>query len=164
MNPPAPPAPHGQPTSAIVLFAHGARDARWGLALERLKAALDQRGVPGRLAVAFLELQAPGLAQTLEDLAAQGISHIDIAPIFWSRGGHITRDLAQLVEDFRSARPGISVRVLPVLAEIEGMNDFVAQAILAQAQQPPSAAAAACQTTERPNMVGSCDIRLHCWL
>lgn len=119
------------PARAIVLFAHGARDARWGQSLDALRAqiALRQPGVA--LRIAFLELQEPGLPQTLAALAAEGVNAVDIAPIFWSKGGHIVRDLPALVEAFAAGHPGVRVRVLPVLAELPGMHAFVATAIAA---------------------------------
>ena len=119
--------------SAIILFAHGARDVRWAQPLERLRAAIAGTRPGSRIAIAFLELQSPGLAETLATLAAEGVTQIDIAPIFWSRGGHIARDLPALVEAFASGAPGVQVRVLPVLAELPGMEAFVAAAIAAQA-------------------------------
>jgi sirohydrochlorin cobaltochelatase len=116
--------------SAIVLFAHGARDLRWAQPLERLREAIAgaRPGTPVR--VAFLELQAPGLAETLAELTAAGVSRIDIAPIFWSMGGHVVRDLPALVAAFAEQMPQVHVRVLPVLAELADMDRFVAQAIL----------------------------------
>jgi sirohydrochlorin cobaltochelatase len=122
-----------QSDSAIVLFAHGARDARWARPLERLRAALAQARPGAQVRIAFLELQAPGLPETLAELAGAGVARIDIAPIFWSLGGHITRDLPALIASFSTSTPAVQVRVLPVLAELPGMDGFVAQAILAQA-------------------------------
>jgi sirohydrochlorin cobaltochelatase len=121
---------------AIVLFAHGARDARWGQSLEALQAQIASRLRHARLRIAFLELQQPRLAETLAALAAEGVGAIDIAPIFWSQGAHIVRDLPALVEAFRADHPGVQVRVLPVLAELPGMHAFVAEAIAAQAGGP----------------------------
>ena len=124
--------------TAIVLFAHGARDARWAQPLERLREAL-QRARPGvRISIAFLELQPPGLAETLAALAAAGATQIDIAPIFWSERGHIARDLPALVATFAGQAPLVRVRVLPVLAELAGMDEFVAQAILGHVGEAPA--------------------------
>jgi len=118
---------------AIVLFAHGARDLRWARPLERLQAELARIRPDAMVRIAFLELQGPDLRQTLTALAAAGARRIDIAPIFWSQGGHIAVELPALVEAFAASQPAIELRVLPVLAELPGMNEFVARAILAQA-------------------------------
>ncbi len=120
--------------SAIVLFAHGARDVRWAQPLERLRTAIAAARPGLHTTISFLELQQPGLAETLAALAADGVRRIDIAPVFWSRGGHIARDLPALIDAFCAQTPGVTVRVLPVLAELPGMDAFVANAILAQAE------------------------------
>jgi sirohydrochlorin cobaltochelatase len=124
--------------TALVLFAHGARDVRWAQPLERLRAAIGRSRPQCRIAIAFLELQEPGLPETLAALAAAGITEVDVAPIFWSKGGHIARDLPELIEAFRARNPQVGVRVLPVLAELAGMDDFVARAILQHVDAPAS--------------------------
>ncbi len=133
--------------TAIVLFAHGARDLQWSLPLELLRSELARIRPQARVRLAYLELQAPTLAETLSDLAAEGVRQIDIAPVFWSRGGHIGRDLPALVEAFRKSEPGVELRVLPVLAELPGMNEFVVRAIVAQIEGPGSGPAAPVERT-----------------
>ena len=124
------------PAPALILFAHGARDPRWGEALALLRGALLRAAPARRIEIAFLELQTPDLPHTLAALASEGYHRIDIAPIFWARGGHVARDLPALVQACTSAQPQLRVRVLPVLAELPGMNDFVTSALLAAADAP----------------------------
>ncbi len=119
------------PLRALILFAHGARDQRWGTALEQLRQALLSQQPAMRIALAFLELQPPTLPEALAALAAEGVAHIDIAPVFWARGGHVAVDLPALVAAFTARHPATTVRILPVLAELPGMNGFIAQALLA---------------------------------
>ncbi|HXY05333.1 MAG TPA: CbiX/SirB N-terminal domain-containing protein [Burkholderiaceae bacterium] len=123
--------------NAIVLFAHGARDARWALPLQQLQSALAHARPQTSVQVAFLDLQKPSLAEALRSLAASGHQRIDIAPVFWSQGGHVTQDLPALVREFSSREPQVTLRLLPVLSELPGMNEFVAQAILAQTKTAP---------------------------
>ncbi len=120
---------------ALVLFAHGARDAAWTGPLARLQAEIERRAPGLRVELAFLELQAPDLPQALESLVAGGFTQLAVAPVFWASGGHITRDLPRLVESFRARHPQAAVRVLPALSDLPGMNDFLADALLAQAQR-----------------------------
>jgi sirohydrochlorin cobaltochelatase len=124
-------------TSALVLFAHGARDVGWSLPLDRLRDAIAQLRPGVAIRTAFLELQPPGLPETLAELAAGGATRIDIAPIFWSQGGHITRDLPQMLAAFAERAPRVRVRVLPVLANLPGMDAFVARALVGQIDAPP---------------------------
>lgn len=122
---------------AIILFAHGARDARWALPLQQLQRALALARPQTSVQIAFLDLQEPNLAEALATLAAAGCRRIDVAPIFWSQAGHVAQDLPQIVQKFAAREPGIDIRVLPVLSELPGMEQFVVQAILTQTQRLP---------------------------
>ncbi len=124
-------------SDAIILFAHGAKDARWALPLQQMQRALALARPRSSVQVAFLDLQEPSLEEALEAAAAAGCRRIDVAPIFWARGGHVSEDLPQMVRDFAARKPGIEVRILPVLSELPGMEQFVVQAILAQMRQAP---------------------------
>ncbi len=104
-------------TRALVLFAHGARAASWAVPFERLTAQAQERmpGVP--VSLAFLELMEPRLPAHLATLAAQGISDVTIVPVFLGQGGHLLRDLPEMVEQVRSAHPELAVRVAGAVGE-----------------------------------------------
>lgn len=118
---------------AIILFAHGARDARWARTLGLLADAVRKRSPQAHVGQAFLEFQTPTLPEALQTALAAGCTRIDIAPIFWSSGGHVTHDVPPLLEQFRAAHPQIALRMLPVLSELPGMMDFIADTLVAQA-------------------------------
>jgi len=114
--------------TALVLFAHGARDPRWAEPLTRL-AAVVQAQRPGVVVEpAFLELMQPDLPSVLDRLASDGHARINLLPVFWSAGGHVMRDLPELVAASRLRHPGLHVAVLPVLSELPGVLDAVARA------------------------------------
>lgn len=114
---------------ALVLFAHGARDPDWAQPLLRLRDAVQAVAphVPTRLC--FLEMQGPDLPTVLEDLQQEGATRIAIAPIFWSRGGHVAKDLPVLIEAFRARHPGLELNVLPALSDLPDMHGFIARAL-----------------------------------
>jgi sirohydrochlorin cobaltochelatase len=120
---------------ALVLFAHGARDAAWTGPLARLQAEIERRAPGLRVELAFLELQSPDLPHVLEALVAGGFTQLVVAPVFWASGGHVARDLPRLVEAFRARHPAAGLRVLPALSDLPGMNDFLAGALLATVQE-----------------------------
>jgi sirohydrochlorin cobaltochelatase len=114
----------------IVLFAHGARDARWSETLRSLQAEVTAREPSSEVRVAFLEFQQPTLPAVLNDAAARGVRSIAIVPVFWASGGHVANDLPPLLADFRHRHPTIDVRLLPVLSELPGLLAFVADAVV----------------------------------
>jgi len=124
------------PDHAIILFAHGARDARWAQTLQVLRAALLARQPHARVESAFLEFQTPSLEQALNDAVVAGCKRIDIAPVFWATGGHVTQDVPPMVEAFRHTYPDVQVEMLPVLSELPGMAEFIADAVHALVRKP----------------------------
>jgi len=110
---------------AIILFAHGSRDPAWRLPLEAILARVQTQH-PGPCRLAFLELMQPSLADTLADLAAQGVRHIRVKPLFWAAGKHVNRDLVDIVEAFAQGQSEVRVEVAPPLGDDTQMRDAIA--------------------------------------
>ena len=121
-------------SSALILFAHGARDPRWAepfLAIaERIRTADPARPVE----LAFLELMEPDLAEAARRLAAGGATRIDVVPLFLGMGGHLRNDLPPLVETVRAALPAVEFRLHPAIGENDAVIAVVASAALAAAR------------------------------
>ncbi|KVA22002.1 sirohydrochlorin chelatase [Burkholderia ubonensis] len=121
----------------IVLFAHGARDPRWAEPFERLAARLRAaRGAPASsvspVSLAFLELMTPSLDTAVAAQAAAGCTRITVVPVFFGQGGHIRRDLPQLVDACRAAHPGVEIRCATAVGEDDGVLDAIARYCLDQ--------------------------------
>lgn len=120
---------------AVILFAHGARDARWSQTLASLRERVERRLPHSQVALAFLEFQSPSLPEVLEHAVHTGCTRIDLVPVFWASGGHVANDLPPLLARFRAAHPGVEIQQLPVLSEIPGLLDFIAEYIAAPRSQ-----------------------------
>jgi sirohydrochlorin cobaltochelatase len=118
------------PRKAVILFAHGARDARWSLTLGELAQRVRARTPDAHVAQAFLEFQPPTLEETIREVLHAGCTQIDIVPVFWASGGHIAYDVPPLLANLRTRYPMIELRLLPVLSELPGMLDFIADAVV----------------------------------
>jgi sirohydrochlorin cobaltochelatase len=118
---------------ALVLFAHGARDPRWAEPFEavvaRVRAAAP--GVP--VVLAFLELMQPSLAEAVAALVAEGVTRVDVVPLFLGTGGHLRQDLPPLVEALRAAHPGVAIGLHAAIGEHAAVIDAMARASLAAA-------------------------------
>ncbi|GIK86638.1 MAG: CbiX/SirB N-terminal domain-containing protein [Burkholderiales bacterium] len=102
---------------ALILFAHGARDARWAAPFERILAEVA-RAAPQRTPVlAFLEFMAPDLATAIGQQVARGHRAIRVVPLFLGPGGHLRAEVPALVEQARRAHPGATIDLAPAAGE-----------------------------------------------
>ena len=114
------------PTRALVLFAHGARDARWREPFDRLQQKVAA-ALPGcEVRLAFLELMTPALPDALADLAARGVSDATVVPVFLGQGGHLRRDLPALLDQCRQAHPGLRIPCATAAGEADAVLDAMA--------------------------------------
>ena len=111
---------------ALLLFAHGARDPRWARPFEALarRLRLARPGLP--VSLAYLELMSPRLPQAVAELAAQGCTDISIVPVFLGQGGHVLRDLPALLEQVRTAHPGVTLKLADAVGESEAVQAAMA--------------------------------------
>jgi sirohydrochlorin cobaltochelatase len=111
--------------SAMILFAHGARDPRWAQPFQRLQ-AMTQTSLPEvKVELAFLEFMTPNLTDVVTQLLADDVEQIIVAPIFLGQGGHVLRDLPVMMNQLREAYPTLDLQQL----EAAGEDAFVLQAI-----------------------------------
>jgi len=113
-------------TTGIVLFAHGSRDPEWSAPFERLARRVREREPALRAAVAYLEISAPTLGEAIAALVADGATDIVVAPLFLAPGGHVRRDLPQLLAAARRRHPGVPMRVLATIGEADPLLDAIA--------------------------------------
>jgi len=121
-------------TTAVVLFAHGSREPAWSEPFERLAQRLRERRPTTRVALAYLEIMRPALDEAVASLVAAGASEIVVAPLFLAPGGHVRRDLPQMIDALRARHPAVALRVLPTVGEAEPMLDAIADWIAAAAR------------------------------
>jgi sirohydrochlorin cobaltochelatase len=105
------PVPPSRPTTGVLLFAHGARDARWAdpfrAVAERVRA--DAPALP--LELAFLEFMPPDLPEAARRLAAAGVTRIEVVPLFFGPGGHLRSEVPALAAAARAGLPGVTIEI-----------------------------------------------------
>lgn len=112
--------------TALILFAHGARDPRWAAPFERLQ-HLAQAQLPGvSVRLAFLELMTPRLPEVAAELAQAGCSKVTVVPVFLGQGGHVLRDLPAIVAQLKIDHPQLDVRVADAVGESAAVLDAMA--------------------------------------
>ena len=112
-------------TTALILFAHGARDPEWASPLRRVQAAIRQRAGDVAVELAFLEFIPPNLHDCAAALVAGGAANIVVMPMFIAQSGHLKRDVPEMLERLRSTWPEVRFS----LAGAIGENEIVVQAM-----------------------------------
>ena len=115
-------------THGMILFGHGARDARWQEPFQRLAAKLAAaRGDAGPVSLAFLELMTPSLPDAIATQATAGCDTITVIPVFFGQGGHVRRDLPALIAQCQSEHPGVRLRCAGAVGEDDAVLDAIVQ-------------------------------------
>jgi sirohydrochlorin cobaltochelatase len=117
-------------TTALILFAHGARDPEWANPMRRVQASILQRARDMPVALAFLEFLTPTLPESVATLVAQGCDKIVVMPMFIARGGHLKNDLPGIIEVLRSTYPKVEFSLGGAIGEDESVVQAMAVATL----------------------------------
>ncbi|MFZ6687150.1 sirohydrochlorin chelatase [Undibacterium sp. SXout11W] len=107
--------------TALILFAHGARDPRWAAPFLRLQ-KMTQESLPDcAVELAFLEFMTPSLPELVSDMVAKGIQKITVSPIFLGQGGHVLRDLPILIEQLKTQHAELDIHLATAVGEQESV-------------------------------------------
>jgi sirohydrochlorin cobaltochelatase len=121
----------------VVLFAHGARDARWAEPFEAVARRVRERGPALDVRLAFLELMTPTLREAGDALAQAGCERVDVVPLFLGAGGHVRNDLPVLVDELRTAHPRVQWHLQRPIGEIDSVIEAMASAAVNFPDPPP---------------------------
>lgn len=111
--------------AALILFAHGARDPEWAAPIRRVQAAIRAANPHVRVEAAFLEFMAPSLQDCAAALAEEGVRRIVVLPMFIAQGGHLKREVPEIIASLQSRYPVVDFQ----LATAVGENEAVIQAM-----------------------------------
>ncbi len=126
-------------SSAIILFAHGARDPEWAQPFQEICARLQQT-LPGTpVIVAFLECMQPTLAEAVAQLATRGTTSLTLIPMFLARGGHLKEDLPKRLERVRQQHPELHFNISPAIGEVDAILHSLADWVYHEHQQNSAA-------------------------
>lgn len=114
------------PQQGVILFAHGARDARWAEPFRALAAKVAARRPDIAVTLAFLEHLSPDLAGALDAQARAGVREVRVVPLFFGRGGHLREDFPVLLDAARAQVPQVAVQVAPAAGEDGDIQDALA--------------------------------------
>src|SRR5205809_7013594 len=102
-------------SSAVILFAHGAREPGWAQPFESVRDRLRAAGTP--VERAFLDFMSPSLDEAAARLACKGIDNVVIVPLFLAQGAHLKRVLPAMVDKIGKLHDNTAIRVAPTLGD-----------------------------------------------
>ena len=124
---------HFKDMKAIILFGHGARDARWREPFDRLAALWKVQHPDTLVQLAFLEMMDPGLEAAVDSLANAGASEIVVVPVFFGQGGHLRNDFPLLLDACREKFPQVTLSATLAVGEdeavLQAIVDFGARSL-----------------------------------
>ena len=111
--------------SALILFAHGARDPEWAAPVRKLQEKVSKQRPDLAVEVAFLEFTAPLLPEAIEKLVSQHHRHVSIVPVFLAQGGHLKNDVPRLLETMGQRFAGVTFDLWPALGDVDPILDAI---------------------------------------
>ena len=112
--------------SAVILFAHGARDPQWAQPFERIQALVSE-SLPGTpVELAFLERMTPDLPTAVARVAQAGVKRVTVIPLFLGAGGHVKDDVAALVRDLEQRYAALQFCVTSPIGEDDDLIAAIA--------------------------------------
>lgn len=118
----------------LLLFAHGARDPRWAQPFDAVAQRILVASPDLAVALAFLEFMQPTIIDAGQALVARGCTRIEVVPLFLGAGGHVRKDLPELLERLRAAHAGVEWLLRTAIGEETSVIEAMALAAL---RMPP---------------------------
>jgi sirohydrochlorin ferrochelatase len=102
----------------MLVVAHGSRDPRHAATVSALAARVRSLAPVPRVAVSFLEFNAPRVPQALVRLYGAGEREVTAVPLLLSRAYHAKTDVPAVLAGISPRLPGLSVRQAEVLGPV----------------------------------------------
>lgn len=115
--------------TALILFAHGARDPEWANPMRRVQSVVRERVTDVPVELAFLEFMTPTLPECAAQLVTQGAEKVVILPMFIARGGHLKKEVPEMLAVLRCTYPNVEFSLGGAIGE----HDTVVQAMASAA-------------------------------
>jgi sirohydrochlorin cobaltochelatase len=94
---------------------------------EKIRQRLASAHPEVTVTLAFLELMQPDLEHAVDDLAAKGVTKITLIPLFLAQGGHLKKDLPELLHGIAAKHTRLAIRVTRAIGEVETIIDTIAE-------------------------------------
>jgi len=127
-------------TRGLLLFAHGARDPNWARPFEAIAERIRSAAPSTSVALGFLEFMTPSLAEAAEQLMGAGCGSVHVVPLFLGAGGHVRKDLPELLDRLALRHPEVRFQLHAAIGEVDEVVEAMARAALALCESAPEEA------------------------
>lgn len=117
--------------TAILLIAHGSRQAEANDDLHALAAELRREAGDAIVEPAFLELAAPTIDEAGRICVEKGVERVILTPYFLSAGFHVTHDLQRRRDELAGRFPHVEF----ILAEPLGRHPLLREIVLQRVKE-----------------------------
>ncbi len=115
----------------VIVFAHGSRDPLWRNPIEAVATQVQALSPDTPVACAYLELCEPDLPTATQALMGQGVTQINVLPMFFGMGKHAREDLPALLAALQHQHPRVLFKALPTAGENPAIIRLLAELALA---------------------------------
>lgn len=106
--------------TGIILLGHGSKAPNAQTVLSDIADQLA--GATGtKIKIASLQFNSPTLENSAKDFAAEGITNIIVAPLFFYKGAHMTEDIPEVIDAIKLGNPMLEI----ALAENIGADPMI---------------------------------------
>jgi sirohydrochlorin ferrochelatase len=115
------------PHRALLLIAHGSREAEANADLHLLAEEIRNQHRYGVVQAGFLELAHPSIEEAAHQCVAAGANEVILLPYFLSSGVHVRRDLTNMREFLTGRFPPVQFLLAEPLARHPLLQTIVAE-------------------------------------
>jgi sirohydrochlorin cobaltochelatase len=122
--------------TGLLLFAHGARDPAWAEPFDAVVRHCRVRQPQRPVTLAFLEFMAPDLLAAGAELVLAGCVAVDVVPLFLGAGGHVRKDIPQLMTRLTAVHPQVRWMLRRSVGEADAVIAAMAEVALSVGRDP----------------------------
>lgn len=120
-------------SQTLILFAHGARDPEWAVPMRHVQSLVQAARPDAKVELAFLEFMSPTLSECVQAQISAGATQIAIVPMFIAQGGHLKRELPEMVTALRTTYPAVQFSLSGPIGQVDTVMQAMAAAALKEA-------------------------------
>jgi sirohydrochlorin cobaltochelatase len=114
---------------SIILLGHGSRRKEANEILRSVTEIIKSKIAGINIECAYLEHAEPGIRGTIEKFAVAGFDSILVIPYFLYSGNHVSRDIPEIIDEYREKYPEINFKLGGHLGIDERIAELVTERI-----------------------------------